>query len=81
MYTGVTNDIERRVQEHKLGKIPGFTQKYKVNRLVYYEEFSSIYEAIAREKAIKGLLREKKRSLIKADNPTWADLSEDWFID
>lgn len=79
LYTGVTNDLYRRVYEHKQKLIPGFTQKYNINRLVYYQETSDIKEAIAREKQIKGWLRAKKITLIESANPQWRDLSADWF--
>ena len=78
IYTGVTNDIFRRVMQHKRGEIEGFTQKYKINRLVYYREFQYIGHAIAREKKIKGLDRAKRVALIELDNPTWDDLAKDW---
>ena len=79
LYTGVTNDLARRVREHKQGLIPGFTQKYRVTRLVYFEEFGDIRDAIAREKQIKGWVRARKLALIEAHNPTWDDLAEHWF--
>lgn len=79
LYTGVTNDLYRRVYEHKQKLIPGFTQKYNINRLVYYQETSDIREAIAREKQIKGWLRAKKIALIESANSQWRDLSADWF--
>src|SRR6267143_5859374 len=79
LYTGVTNDLTRRVNEHKQGLIPGFTQKYRVTRLVYFEQFGDIRDAIAREKQIKGWVRARKIELIEARNPTWADLAERWF--
>ena len=79
LYVGVTNDLERRMWEHKGALVPGFTKKYKINQLMYYEETNDIREAIAREKQIKGWRREKKIALIEADNPTWQDLSADWF--
>ncbi len=78
IYTGVTNDIECRVQEHKEGRIEGFTRRYRVNRLVYRERFRYIDNAIAREKEIKGWDREKRIALIENTNPTWEDLSLDW---
>ncbi|MFN2280691.1 MAG: GIY-YIG nuclease family protein [Anaerolineales bacterium] len=81
LYTGVTNDIWRRVLEHKHKTFPGFTSKYDVNRLVYYEESNSIYEAIYREKQIKGWTRAKKIQLIESINPKWRDLAEDWYED
>jgi putative endonuclease len=78
IYTGVTNDIERRVKEHKSGEIEGFTQRYKVNRLVYRERFRYIGNAIAREKEIKGWDRARRVALIESVNPTWEDLSLEW---
>ncbi len=77
LYTGVTNDLNRRVGEHKDGQIPGFTKKYKVNRLVYYEMTTDIRAAIAREKQIKGWRREKRVRLIEEHNPDWQDLSRE----
>jgi putative endonuclease len=79
LYTGVTNNLERRVFEHKNSLFKGFTKKYKINRLVYYEETNDILAAIDREKQIKGWLRDKKIVLIESINPEWKDLSEDWF--
>jgi putative endonuclease len=78
-YVGVTNDIWRRVWEHKNDITPGFTSKYRIHRLVYFESFQYVGNAIAREKRIKGWLREKKVALIRSANPTWEDLSEGWF--
>jgi len=78
LYIGVTNDLERRVSEHKLEIIPGFTKKYGCKKLVYYENFSNINDAIAREKYLKGLKRIKKEDLIRSINPKWKDLSEEW---
>ena len=75
LYTGVTNNLERRVQQHKLKQIPGFTAKYNITHLVYYEETGDILAAIAREKTIKGWLRAKKIALIESVNPRWQDLS------
>ena len=74
LYTGVTNDLVRRVREHKEGKIPGYTQKYCCSKLVYFEEYSDINQAIAREKQIKGFRREKKNELINSKNPEWKEL-------
>ena len=79
LYTGVTNDLERRVREHKSGLIPGFTQKYNCKKLVYYESFSEIEQAIRREKLIKEYRREKKNQLVESLNPEWKDLSEGWI--
>jgi putative endonuclease len=70
----VTNDLIRRCSEHKEGKIKGFTQKYNVNKLVYYEIYEDINLAIEREKQIKGLLRRKKIALIEKANPLWEEL-------
>ena len=79
LYMGVTNHLERRVLEHKRKVVPGFTSKYNLNRLVYFETSNDIRAAIQREKQIKGWLRVKKVALIVARNPTWRDLSQDWF--
>jgi len=81
LYTGVTNNLLRRVMEHKKKELPGFTQKYNITQLVFYEETDDINAAIAREKHIKGWLRKKKIDLIETMNPKWADLSADWFDD
>lgn len=78
LYIGVTNDLARRVWEHQNRAIPGFTKKYNVTRLVYFEDFRHIRDAIAREKQLKGWRREKKIALIESSNPTWRDLSETW---
>ena len=74
LYTGVTNDIDRRIQEHRLPENHGFTARYKVHKLVYYEEFNDIEEAIMREKQIKGGSRQKKIDLINELNPKWEEL-------
>jgi putative endonuclease len=74
LYTGVTNDLKRRVYQHKAKLISGFTKKYNVTRLVYYETCDDITAAIAREKQIKGGSRQKKLDLINAMNETWQDL-------
>ena len=71
LYTGVTNNLERRINEHKNKIIKGFTSKYNVNKLVYFEETKDINEAIAREKEIKGWRRSKKVALIESVNPAW----------
>ena len=78
LYTGITNDIYRRALEHKSGEIEGFTKKYNINRLVYYESFRYVGNAIAREKQIKAWTRTKRLALIKTINPTWLDLAEGW---
>ena len=75
MYVGVTNDINRRLYEHKNGLIDGFTKKYNVHKLVYLEETDSIDDAIAREKQLKGWKRDKKNQLVETMNPEWKDLS------
>ena len=79
LYTGVTNDLARRVHEHKRGLIPGFASKYRVTRLVYSEEFLDVHDAIAREKQIKGWVRARKVRLIEEHNPTWEDRAGLWF--
>jgi len=75
LYTGITNRPVRHVWEHQNGEIKGFTKKYKVNRLVYYENFDDPRDAISREKEIKGWRRSKKNVLVEKLNPKWADLS------
>ena len=74
LYIGVTNDLARRVAEHRSGTIPGFTQKYNCHKLVYYEEYSNVEMAIAREKQLKGWSRAKKDSLIDSKNKDREDL-------
>ena len=78
LYVGVTSDIERRVAEHKLKVAEGFTSKYNVSTLVYYEATSDVHAAIAREKQIKGWRRAKKIALIESVNPQWRDLRAGW---
>jgi putative endonuclease len=78
LYTGMTNNLERRLFEHKNGLFKGFTAKYKIFRLVYFEISNDAKVAIAREKQIKGWLRSKKLKLIKTINPKFEDLSRDW---
>jgi len=77
LYTGVTNDLNRRVGEHKEGQIPGFTKRYKVSRLVYYETTDNVNAAIAREKQIKRWRREKKVKLVETINRGWNDLARE----
>ena len=79
LYTGVTNNLEKRVYEHKNKLVPGFTSKYNINMLVYFETYNDIRDAISREKQIKGWRREKKIALIESQNPRWKDLSSEWF--
>jgi putative endonuclease len=74
MYVGVTNDIMRRLDEHKNKLIKGFTEKYNINKLVYFEETANVYSAIAREKEIKKWRRQKKNALVQSVNPEWSDL-------
>lgn len=74
LYTGVSNDLPRRCHEHRMGLFPGFSKKYNLKKLVYYELFDDINMAIRREKQIKGITREKKNALIRQFNPEWKDL-------
>ena len=76
MYVGVTNDLGRRLEEHKSGALSGFSKRYKTDRLVYVEDYTSILEARARERVLKRWRREWKFKLIEAENPSWRDLSE-----
>jgi len=78
MYVGVTNNLERRIYEHKNKLAKGFTKKYNVNKLVYFEETQDVIAAIEREKEIKKWRREKKNQLVNRINPTWKDLSLEW---
>jgi putative endonuclease len=78
LYTGVTNDLEKRIFQHKNKLIDGFTKKYNVNKLVYFDSTSDIMSAIAREKQIKGWVRKKKIDLIKSINLNFNDLSKKW---
>src|SRR5438067_10946401 len=75
---GMTNDLERRMSEHRLGEVKGFTQRYSLNRLVWCEHFRDVNAAIACEKKLKGWVRQKKNALIEKTNPRWFDLSADW---
>jgi putative endonuclease len=78
MYVGVTNDLERRLYEHKNKLVKGFTEKYNLNKLVYFEETQDVTAAIGREKEIKKWRREKKDQLVNRMNPTWKDLNSEW---
>jgi putative endonuclease len=78
LYTGITNDLERRIYEHKNKLIRGFASKYNLTRLVHFEVTTDVNVAIAREKQIKGWLRKKKIELIESRNPNWKDLCEKW---
>lgn len=77
LYIGMTNDLYRRYQEHQNGEVDGFTQTYQCHYLLYYEEYSQVEDAIAREKQLKGWTRKKKENLIKMMNPNLKDLSEE----
>ena len=79
MYIGVTNDLRRRLYEHKNELISGFTKKYHTHKLVYYESYQCIDDTILREKRLKGLLRIKKNELVETINPDWEDLSNKLF--
>lgn len=78
-YVGVTSELENRVWQHKNKVYDGFTSKYEINKLVYYEEYQWVHDAIAREKQLKGGSRQKKIDLIIAANPGWNDLSDGWY--
>ena len=78
LYTGVTNDLQRRIYEHKHHLNEGFTKRYNIDRLVYYETTPDVKAAIARERQIKGRLRARKIALIESTNPEWKDLSAEW---
>ena len=79
LYTGVTGDLERRVQQHRTKQFPGFSARYYTTRLVWFETTPNSLAAIAREKQIKGWLGNKKIRLIETANPEWRDLAEGWF--
>jgi putative endonuclease len=79
LYIGVTNSLERRIWQHRNGTAEGFTKRYGLSRLVHFEDFRDISNAIAREKALKGWLRKRKIALIEQDNPLWKDLSQGWY--
>ncbi len=79
LYIGVTGNLHKRIFEHKFHCHEGFTYKYDVTRLLYWESFDDVHKAIARETQLKGWLRKKKISLIKTTNPHWLDLSKDWY--
>jgi len=79
MYIGITNDLQRRLYEHKNELVDGFTKKYHIHKLVYYESHKYVKEAILREKKLKGLLRIRKNELVETMNPEWIDLSDKLF--
>ena len=81
LYTGITNNIARRVWQHREGRGSIFTQRYKIHRLVYFERHGEVWRAIAREKQIKSWTRERRVTLIETDNPNWNDLAARWFDD
>ncbi len=81
LYTGITNELRRRVYEHKHTLVEGFTSKYNITRLVYFGVTSDVRAAITREKQIKGWLRKRKIALIESLNPNWDDLSAGWYAD
>ncbi|MBN1779272.1 MAG: GIY-YIG nuclease family protein [Candidatus Buchananbacteria bacterium] len=81
IYTGMTGNLQERVRQHKEGVFKGFTSRYRLNKLVYYEEFNNAYDAITREKQIKGGSRKKKIELIEGSNCGWEDLSDGWYND
>ena len=81
LYTGMTNNLARRVYEHKEKLVPGFTEKYNVQKLVYYECYESSWDAIDREKQIKKWRREKKDALVETYNPEWRDLFDDLWLE
>ena len=78
MYIGITSNLPKRLYEHRNGLADGFTKKYNVHKLVYYENTNDVYSAISREKQLKGWRRSKKNALITKMNPDWHDLSDDW---
>ena len=79
LYTGVTNDLAKRVYQHKHKEMPGFTSQYNVDHLVYYEQFDNPIDAINREKQIKAGSRKRKKELVEKMNPKWYDLSDGWY--
>ena len=78
MYIGVTNNLERRLYEHRNQLVSGFTKQYNLHKLVYFEATNNVESAIAREKQLKGWTRAKKNALVEEMNPTWKDLSLEW---
>ena len=78
LYIGVTSNLQRRLYEHRNGLVEGFTKKYNVHKLLYYEHTNDVYSAISREKQLKKWNRSKKNWLISKANPTWKDLSAEW---
>jgi putative endonuclease len=81
LYCGMTNSVARRTEEHRLGAIPGFNADYRCHRLVWFEHYQYVHNAINREKEIKGWTRAKKIALLEEINPSWADLSDAWRLE
>ena len=81
LYIGMTNDLQKRVYQHKTGQVKGFTQKYGVSMLVYFEEFQQVQQAIERENNLKKWKRAWKLKLFEKDNPNWDDRAKDWYDD
>ncbi len=79
LYTGITGSLRGRIWQHRTKQVEGFTQRYNIDRLLYYETFRDVWSAITREKQIKGWVRRKKLDLIATVNPDWQDLSEGWY--
>ena len=79
LYIGVTNNLERRMWEHRAGRVRGFSARYATKSLVFYESTSDVRTAIGREKELKGWRREKKLALIEQENPAWRDIAAHWF--
>jgi putative endonuclease len=79
IYTGVTSGLKKRIREHREGRVPGFTSRYRIHRVVHFESFDDVHAAINREKQIKAWRREKKVALIEETNLTWSDLAGAWF--
>jgi len=79
LYTGLTENLKKRIDQHKNKLVEGFTKKYNINKLLYFETFPDVYSAIDREKTIKGWVRRKKLDLIRTTNPDWTDLSQNWY--
>lgn len=79
LYIGMTNNLERRIWEHRHGVVEGFTSKYHITRLVLAEPYAEVRDAIAREKQLKKWSRDKKIALVQSSNPEWHDLAEEWF--
>ena len=78
LYVGMTSNLERRMQEHRSKAVDGFTSRYNVDRLVWYQAIDGAGDAVERERQVKGWRREKKVALIEAENPGWTDLARDW---